>query len=281
MEAEVCKFGKFGFCKFKESCKRKHFVEICESQSKCKDIKECQKRHPKPCRRFTQGNECRFKEDCAYNHTDSIQDKEKNDLKEKVENLEKTVIELTKKGESVRLEPLEKVVHALTRKVLELECIIKDMKNKTVRDKVLNETPIAEESSFDHNDIKHSSSTPKENNVKEGIQKLDTKEDIFKCKECNYKSKKEIYLKKHITNNHGDHRCNVCKEKLPTFMELLKHVSKNHYKEDDPPENISEGDACDNKSKVSMKDKFKCEKCDYTCKMEETLKKHTNTKHAD
>ena len=167
MEVEVCMFGKFGFCKFKEGCKRKHFEEICESQSKFKNIKECQKRHPKPCRRFTQGNECRFKEDCAYNHTDSIQDKEKNDLKEKVENLEKTVIELTKKGESIRLEPLEKVVHALTRKVLELEGIIRDMKNKTVKDKLLTEIFITEENNFDHEDIKHSSSTPKEKNVKE------------------------------------------------------------------------------------------------------------------
>ena len=84
-----------------------------------------------------------------------------------------------------------------------------------------------------------------------------------------------------MTSNHGDHSCNVCKEKLPTFMELLNHVAKNHYKEGDPPGNISEGDASDKKSKVSMKDQFKCEKCDYTCKMEETLKKHTNTKHAD
>ena len=63
------------------------------------------------------GNDCRFRDDCAYNHHDII-DKEKNDLKEKVENLEKTVSELTNKGESKRLEKLEKVVHALTRKVL-------------------------------------------------------------------------------------------------------------------------------------------------------------------
>ena len=64
-------------------------------------------------------------------------------------------------------------------------------------------------------------------------------------------------------------------------MELLKHVAENHYKEGDPPEIISEGDAVDKNSKVSKKDQLKCEKCDYTCKMEETLKKHNNTKHAE
>ena len=54
----------------------------------------------------------------AYYRLGSKKDDEKNDLKEKVENLEKTVGELTNKGESKRLERLEKVVHALTRKVL-------------------------------------------------------------------------------------------------------------------------------------------------------------------
>ena len=29
-------------------------------------------------------------------------------------------------------------------------------------------------------------------------------------------------------------------------MELLKHVAKNHYKEGDPHEHISEGDASEN-----------------------------------
>ena len=96
MEEEVCKFGKFGFCKFKEGCKKKHYVEVCESLSKCKNINECQKRHPKTCRKFKLGNDCTFGEDYAYNHHDII-DREKNDLKEKVENLEKTVSELTKK----------------------------------------------------------------------------------------------------------------------------------------------------------------------------------------
>ena len=35
------------------------------------------------------------------------------------------------------------------------------------------------------------------------------------------------------------------------------------------------------KSIESKKDKFKCEKCEYQCKKESTLRKHTNTKHVD
>ena len=111
------------------------------------------------------------------------------------------------------------------------------MKNKTVKEKyVLNENPITEDSSFNHNDIKHSSSTPKAKDVKEKIQKVNSKEELYNCKGCDYKSKTEIYLKKHMLSNHGDHICNECNGKLPTNMELLKHVAKNHYKEGDPYE---------------------------------------------
>ena len=116
-----------------------------------------------------------------------------------MENLEKTVNELTNNGEGKRLEHLGKLVHALTRKVLELQGIINDMKNQTVKDKeVLNENLITEDNFFDHYDIKHSSSTPKAKDVEEKVQKDKSKQELFKCKECEYKSEKEVYLKKHM-----------------------------------------------------------------------------------
>ena len=49
MEDEVCKFQKNGFWKFKEVCIKKHFIKLCDSLSGCKEIKHCQKRHPKNC----------------------------------------------------------------------------------------------------------------------------------------------------------------------------------------------------------------------------------------
>ena len=91
MEDEVCKYGKFGFCKFKKRCKRRHFTEVCENLSRCTKINECEKRHPKTCRRFTVENECWFKNDCAYSHMESREVPEKNELKEKVEILKKTI----------------------------------------------------------------------------------------------------------------------------------------------------------------------------------------------
>ena len=43
MEGEICKFQKFGFCKFKGGCKRKHLTQICESILRCKDINQGEK----------------------------------------------------------------------------------------------------------------------------------------------------------------------------------------------------------------------------------------------
>ena len=82
--------------------------------------------------------------------------------------------------------------------------------------------------------------------MKEKVHKVKSKEELLYCKECDYKCKKEIYLKKHLLSSHGDHICNECKEKLPTFMELLKHVAKHHYKEGETEEKMSEGEAFGN-----------------------------------
>ena len=67
MEGEVCKYYKFGYCKYGEICKGKHFIEECQDLSKCKSLKKCDKRHPKCCKRFALGL-CPFENKCAYKH---------------------------------------------------------------------------------------------------------------------------------------------------------------------------------------------------------------------
>ena len=128
---QVCKFG---FCKFGTDCKRKHFTKVCENLSSCTNINECKKRHPKTCKRFTIENECRFNKDCAYSHVASKLNQEKCSSKDQVEDMEKRVNDLTNIIESKKLKELEKVVHALTRKVLSLEDQVKVMKNKKETD---------------------------------------------------------------------------------------------------------------------------------------------------
>ena len=185
MEGEVCMFNKFGFCKFQSECKREHYSEVCDQLSRCSNIKRCNKRHPKNCKRYVSGNGCRFQEECAYYHHGEKQE-ELNELKRKVDILEKKVAESTNKEESEKLEQFEKVVKALTRKVLSLEKKITETKNKmkpsgklveqtlsiseeekeSEIEKVLSENCLNDNISFNTSDIKDYTSTPKVNKVK-------------------------------------------------------------------------------------------------------------------
>ena len=194
------------------------------------------------------GNHCKFNEDCAYTHSKINHYEEKNNLKEKVEILEKTVIDLNKKVESKELERCEKVLHALTRKVLYLENEMKELKNKkeNIKD-VMNENHDKTESSFNHNDIKHSSSTPKivkdkpieqvqiiSKNIEEGLE--EQSKEVMQVKTDKDPSEKE--------------------EKLSAEKESSKK-----------------------KKKKTVKELYMCEDCDYTCLKFTTLSKHKNTKH--
>ena len=158
-----------------------------------------------------------------------------NVLKDKVDILEKMVKELTEKVEIHNLEQMEKILQALTRKVLSQEKEIEVMKNniKINKNKV-NKNCLQKERSFNISDIKHSSSTPKV--LKEKGETEGGEEDLFNCKECNYKCKKEQSLKKHMITKHESHKCKECKEELFTFMELLQHVAKDHSKDKEEKE---------------------------------------------
>ena len=248
MEDEVCHFQKFGYCKFQERCKRKHFTQVCDSLSRCKDKDKCQKRHPKNCKRFASETGCRHKEGCAYSHNVPNQFDEDNEVNEKVSRLEKMVDELTKKvfnQETEKVKELDKIVKVLVRKVLSLESDITEMKknkiasegiegevvNKTTEGAVIKENKIHVKSDLsDENCFNPSScSSPKVKSDK--TKKVEKKEEFFKCEKCDYKVKKEATLKKHIITKHEVNVCKECNEKVSTFMELLKHVAKNHTKE--------------------------------------------------
>ena len=64
------------------------------------------------------------------------------------------------------------------------------------------------------------------NEIKKGHRK-----DEFSCIKCEYKTKKETTLTKHMITKHKNHECKKCKENLPSFMALLKHIAE-HEKEE-------------------------------------------------
>ena len=91
------------------------------------------------------------------------------------------------------------------------------------------------ESYINHDDIKHSSSTPKNMKVKVNKTKKDSerenKGEFLNCNICNYKCKKKTLLKKHMITKHGEHQGKEWDMKLTTFMDLLQHVAKHQLTE--------------------------------------------------
>ena len=105
MKDEACMYNKYGFCKFKDYCKRNHDKEICKDSNKCKGAKVCQKRHPKPCKRYNSDKGCHFGSECAYHHTESAKAKlSTKEIEKKVEVLETIVLEMAKKVEQLQAE---------------------------------------------------------------------------------------------------------------------------------------------------------------------------------
>ena len=138
----------------------------------------------------------------------------------------------------------------MSRKVLELEGEIKRIKfnsvkserseGKGVSDQVKKKEIELEkvgskqnfmdnEISFDHNDDKNSTSTPKKK--KEIVLESEAQEEFLSCNKCNYKCKKGTILRKHMITKHEEHPCKECDMKLKTFMDLFQHVAKHHLKE--------------------------------------------------
>ena len=212
----LCKFFKFGHCKFGLTCSKQHVKECCEN-STC-DILVCSLRHPRKCKYYTEYQRCKFGDFCSYIHENVIEsvskvefkslEKETSNLKIKIEHLEDL---LKEKDSGIR--NLEKAVAYLSDS-LEKKC-----------DK------------FDHDQLKvpcHNTKVTEEDVeiVYEGNNSLDeiinipqldgsmvmdvsTKPELrefldsqgkpmvwFQCVECKFNSTCEAQLKKHVNKRH-------------------------------------------------------------------------------
>ena len=92
MEGEICLYSKYGFCKYKESCRKQNIKEVCDIIKTCRNLKCCSKRHPRVCKKFTVDNYCQFGNDCSYFHPNNTETKVSNYvLESKVEIMERNI----------------------------------------------------------------------------------------------------------------------------------------------------------------------------------------------
>ena len=113
MEDEVCQYHKFGYCKYHDGCKRKHFSEKCHELGEYTNKKSCYKRQPRSCKRYASEN-CQFNNSCAYKHL-------------------KPQISIAQDQTNDKIKILEMSVQELTLKVLGLETGLKKVKKKLLR----------------------------------------------------------------------------------------------------------------------------------------------------
>ena len=97
VEDGICKYNKYGYCKYGETCHKYHEIRKCEDV-KCETV-TCLLRHPTPCRHFSIYRRCKFGSYCSFEHceeTDKISfvceikelKSEITILKDKIDNLE-------------------------------------------------------------------------------------------------------------------------------------------------------------------------------------------------
>ena len=150
MEEGECLYSKYGYCKYKEQCTRKHYKEKCEELGDCKGVRVCPKRHPKACKRINTEKGCNFGNECAYKHTNLHETQKKHPIEweKKVEALELQVNEMADKlvsttegcelKEKVKL--IEAVIKNLFQNVIRLDKEISELKTKSKSEDITEKT---------------------------------------------------------------------------------------------------------------------------------------------
>ena len=133
----ICNFFKYGYCKFKMSCKNKHVTIVCDDEN-CNPQK-CEKRHPRLCKYISNYGSCKLGSICAYSHKDHNRKDENKRLEKKLDELiamvhkkDDIIEDLVKKNKEK-----EAIIDKLVKDVKELDKIVKEQ----ISNKVGNTSP--------------------------------------------------------------------------------------------------------------------------------------------
>ena len=175
MESLVCRFNKFGYCKFEHNCQKRHIDKLCENED-C-DTK-CENRHPKPCRYYDMYQRCKFGDFCKFSHTYKHKNFDDKILKNSFDDLEKEVVKNKKE------------IKILNEKINFFENIINMFRN-------LNDS--------ENHAIDKEEEGEKDVTVVEGDREDSVKVPMnFTCEVCENQFQNETVFNNHIMNNHNE-----------------------------------------------------------------------------
>ena len=198
----VCLYNKFGYCKYRETCKLRHVKELC-SERDC-EIDKCCRRHPRECRFYRDYNRCKFGEFCFFTHLVTQQKVVMSDVK--AERIETKLKTLEKQNEEMS-EKILKLMNNIDEKTFEVKNLEIKITNleKESHDKITNienlgkKVKEVEENYFilvhAVDDLEKTTNFLKHN--------LPSKPQKFTCNICGQEFQNESTMRNHIRRSHG------------------------------------------------------------------------------
>ena len=221
----LCRFFKFGFCRYGHTCRRKHVVEVC-SDASC-TIENCEKRHPRVCKYYREYSRCKFGEFCCYKHIleNESQIMECQELKSKIAALESII-------DSIRNEK-----EILASKVSNLEERLQDIENNAVcfeKDHVsgnLSKTNFPEVTSVNTSFVPSPATLSYDQTSP--IPQLDGETSVIgSLNSCSAQVTDEV--EQHPLSEPAV-QCSLCQNQVITFSkraEFLRHICVDHFGEE-------------------------------------------------
>ena len=127
----ICLYHRYGFCKYKETCRHRHIDVVCDKHD-C-DHHICSKRHPRRCRYFQQFGRCKFGTYCAFLHIPLHDDRK--DLENEVNSMKAQICSLEKLGSDrdSRLEALENKMKSIEDEIQKFGLEMKQMTSNIMK----------------------------------------------------------------------------------------------------------------------------------------------------
>ena len=245
----VCRYYKFGHCKFADKCRFVHIHDKCENSS-C-DIKSCSLRHPRICKFFRDYRRCKFGEWCSFDHIENSNEGTINNILEKIQNLEENIKakdalikELTEK--------IERMEQHFDDEMAESESVDGNEINTTFINPYLGKPcekcDFIAKSKADlqiHIKAKHNENCESISKTNLEMESEDDVVDKEECDHCELESQQETALEIHNDKEHTN-----CEIKLEVFVLFINFEDDIHYVRKKLIEKLEEQDEVEKVLKV-------------------------------
>ena len=125
----ICRYNKYGYCRFQDTCRYKHVEEVCDDSLCVAD--SCNKRHPRSCIYYQAYKRCKFGAQCKYKHAAVVSQSptEEVSLLSKIDELKEEITSLRKENESLKfkLEAIERKVNDVDNRLIHVEVTTENM----------------------------------------------------------------------------------------------------------------------------------------------------------